>query len=70
MPDNSSPVHSKTAPEPVGAYPHARRVGNLLFLSGMGPRGRGSKAIPSVTLDGHGDVLEYDIELKCIASID
>ncbi|HET6655785.1 MAG TPA: RidA family protein, partial [Gammaproteobacteria bacterium] len=42
---------SQKAPEPVGLYPHARRVGNLLFLSGVGPRQRGSKAIPGVTLD-------------------
>ena len=46
---------------------HARRVGNLLFLSGMGPRSRGSGEIPGVTLDEHGNVLEYDIELQCHA---
>jgi 2-aminomuconate deaminase len=53
---------SGQAPEPVGAYPHARRVGSLLFLSGIGPRRRGSKAIPGVVLDGAGNVVEYDIE--------
>ena len=58
-------VQSSRAPEPVGAYPHARRVGNLLFLSGVGPRQRGSKDIPGVTLDEHGNVVSYDIETQC-----
>lgn len=57
--------HSDSAPEPVGPYPHARRVGNLLFLSGVGPRKKGSKEIPGVTLDGHGNVTSYDIETQC-----
>ncbi len=56
---------SRRAPEPVGRYPHARRVGNLLFLSGIGPRKRGSKEIPGVTLDAKGRVKAYDIELQC-----
>jgi 2-aminomuconate deaminase len=56
---------SAKAPEPVGAYPHARRVGNLLFLSGVGPRQRGSKEIPGVTLDASGAVIAYDIERQC-----
>ena len=59
-----SEIRSSRAPEPVGAFPHARRVGNLLFLSGMGPRKRGSKEIPGVTLDGHGNVTAYDIEVQ------
>lgn len=67
MSDKAASIHSKAAPEPVGAYPHARRVGNLLFLSGMGPRSRGSGEIPGVTLDEHGNVLSYDIELQCHA---
>ena len=46
-----------SAPEPVGLYPHARRVGNLLFLSGVGPRKKGSKEIPGVTLDAKGKVV-------------
>ena len=58
-------IHSSKAPEPVGLYPHARRVGNLLFLSGVGPRKRGSKDIPGVSLDGHGKVLSHDIEVQC-----
>jgi 2-aminomuconate deaminase len=60
-------IHSSKAPEPVGPYPHARRVGNLLFLSGVGPRKRGSKEIPGVTLDAHGKVVAYDIEIQCHA---
>src|SRR3954464_7744716 len=58
---------SSRAPEPVGAFPHARRVGNLLFLSGIGPRVRGSKEIPGVNLDSAGTVLSYDIETQCRA---
>jgi 2-aminomuconate deaminase len=58
-------IHSDKAPEPVGAYPHARKVGNLLFLSGVGPRERGSKKIPGVELDGEGNILSYDIETQC-----
>ena len=58
-------VVSRRAPEPVGAYPHARRVGNLLFLSGIGPRKRGSREIPGVTLDANGNVVAYDIEAQC-----
>ena len=57
--------HSNTAPEPVGLYPHARRVGNLLFLSGIGPRKKGSKEIPGVTLDAAGMITAYDIEAQC-----
>lgn len=60
-------IESKRAPEPVGAFPHAKRVGNLLFLSGIGPRVRGSKAIPGVTLDSAGKVASYDIETQCRA---
>jgi 2-aminomuconate deaminase len=56
---------SSEAPEPVGAYPHAKRVGNLLFLSGVGPRKKGSKEIPGVTLNEHGAIIQYDIETQC-----
>src|SRR5689334_20771256 len=58
---------SKRAPEPVGAFPHAKRVGNLLFLSGIGPRKRDSKEIPGVTLASNGQVASYDIETQCRA---
>src|SRR4051794_25726536 len=58
---------SERAPEAVGAFPHAKRVGELLFLSGIGPRVRGSKEIPGVTLDSSGSVVSYDIETQCRA---
>ncbi len=58
----SESFESSRAPEPVGAFPHAKRVGNLLFLSGIGPRVRGSKEIPGVTLDAAGNIISYDIE--------
>ena len=54
-------IVSERAAEPVGAYPHARQVGNLLFLSGIGPRERGSKSIPGVRMDEAGNVTDYDI---------
>ena len=63
----SHAVHSSRAAEPVGHFPHARRVGELLFLSGIGPRARGSDTIPGVTLDAHGNVAAYDIEAQCHA---
>jgi 2-aminomuconate deaminase len=58
---------SSRAPEPVGAFPHAKRVGNFLFLSGIGPRMRGSKEIPGVTVDAAGNIVSYDIEAQCRA---
>jgi 2-aminomuconate deaminase len=58
-------INSSRAPEPVGPYPHARQVGNLLFLSGVGPRERGTKRIPGVELDEAGEVVSYDIETQC-----
>jgi len=56
---------SSKAPEPVGLYPHARKVGNLLFLSGVGPRERGKKNIPGVNLDKNNRIETYDIEKQC-----
>jgi 2-aminomuconate deaminase len=58
-------IESQRAPEPVGAFPHARRVGSLLFLSGIGPRQRGTKTIPGVTLDQAGKIVSYEIETQC-----
>lgn len=58
-------IHASEAPEPVGLYPHAKRVGNLLFLSGVGPRKKGSKEIPGVTLDDKGNIISYNIEEQC-----
>lgn len=57
--------NSDKAPEPVGLYPHARQVGDLLFLSGVGPRERGTKKIPGVELDDQGNIISYDIEAQC-----
>ena len=61
----SDRIESSRAPEAVGAYPHARRVGNLLFLSGVGPRVRGTKDIPGVTRNEQGEMIDYDIEAQC-----
>tara|TARA_B100000131_G_scaffold322508_1_gene376678 strand:- start:1519 stop:1929 length:411 start_codon:yes stop_codon:yes gene_type:complete len=58
-------IKSKSAPEPVGIYPHAKQVGNLLFLSGIGPREKGNKNIPGVKLDNDGKILSYDIKVQC-----
>ena len=63
----SDAIHSSGAPKPMGLYPHARRVGNLVFLSGIGPRVRGSKEIPGVTLDAERNIISYDIEKQCHA---
>lgn len=60
-------LNSSNAPEPVGHYPHAKRVGNLLFLSGVGPRKRGAKNIPGVTLSKNGEIISYDIKKQCIS---
>ena len=61
----SEKFDSSKAPEPVGRYPHARKVGDLLFLSGVGPRERGTKIIPGVELDEHGKIISYDIAVQC-----
>ncbi|MBI3141955.1 MAG: RidA family protein [Bacteroidetes bacterium] len=57
-------IHSENAPKPVGSYPHAKKVGNLLFLSGIGPRVKDNAHIPGVELDAHGNVLHHDIVLQ------
>ncbi len=62
---NDDLINSSKAPEPVGLYPHGRRVGNLLFLSGVGPRERGTKKIPGVELNDGGEIVSYDIETQC-----
>ncbi len=53
------------APQPVGAYPHARRVGDLLFLSGIGPREAGTNGIPGNVYDADGKLVKYDIAAQC-----
>ena len=62
---NDRSFTSSRAPEAMGAFPHAKRVGEWLYLSGMGPRKRGTKEIPGVTLDDEGRVIEYDIAAQC-----
>jgi 2-aminomuconate deaminase len=62
-----SELLSARAPHPLGSYPHARRVGNLLFLSGVGPREVGAKIIPGVQLNSKGEILSYDIATQCHA---
>jgi len=58
-------IRTDAAPTPVGAYPHARKVGNLLFLSGVGPRQPGSNGIPGNVHDADGQLISYDIEAQC-----
>ena len=62
---NGEKFNSDRAPVAVGLYPHARKVGDLLFLSGVGPRKAGQTKIPGVTLDKYGTILDYDIEAQC-----
>jgi reactive intermediate/imine deaminase len=63
--DQDGMIFSQRAAEAVGPYPHARRAGSLLFVSGIGPRRRGSKEIPGATIDAQGKVTAYDIETQC-----
>ncbi len=58
-------INTTKAPEPVGLYPHARKVGNLLFLSGIGPREAGSNNIPGLEFDKNGNFLKFDFEAQC-----
>lgn len=65
-----STISTTKAPAPVGAYPHARRVGNLLFLSGIGPRIPGTNAIPGLELDKNGNFISFDFEAQCKSVFD
>jgi 2-aminomuconate deaminase len=65
MDNQNKSINANQAPEPVGLYPHAKRVGNLLFLSGVGPRERGTKKIPGVELNEDGEIISYNIEAQC-----
>jgi 2-aminomuconate deaminase len=58
-------IHSGNAAKPLGAYPHARKAGNLLFLSGIGSRSGKDNSIPGLELDNEGNILKYDIEAEC-----
>ena len=62
---NGKKINSERAPKAVGLYPHARKVGNLLFLSGVGPRKSGQTDIPGVTLNENGEIEKYNIEQQC-----
>ena len=70
----SDKISTSKAPKPVGLYPHARRVGNLLFLSGVGPRVAGSdsnySAVPGLKLDHNGNFIEFDFEAQCRSVFD
>ena len=60
-------IHTSNASSPLGAYPHARRAGDLLFLSGIGPRNAKDNSIPGLELDKSGNVIKYDFEAECHA---
>lgn len=60
-------INTSNASTPLGAYPHARKVGNLLFLSGIGPRNPKDNSIPGLRLSKKGKIKEYDIEAECHA---
>jgi len=70
----SEKINASNAPKPVGLYPHARKVGNLLFLSGVGPRTAGSDAndsgVPGLKLDHNGNFEEFDFEAQCRSVFD
>lgn len=71
---SSNPISTENAPKPVGLYPHARRVGNLLFLSGVGPRkaksGPNDSAVPGLVLDHNGNFKTFDFEAQCRSVFD
>jgi 2-aminomuconate deaminase len=58
-------IHTDKAAKPLGAYPHARTAGNLLFLSGIGSRDALDNSIPGLKLDDKGNIISYDIEAEC-----
>lgn len=63
----SNTINTSKAAKPLGAYPHARQVGNLLFLSGIGPRSAKDNSIPGLELDEDGNIIKYNIEAECHA---
>ena len=67
---NGKKFNSDRAPGAVGLYPHARKVGNILYLSGVGPRKAGQTDIPGVTLNERGEIESYDIEIQCHSVFD
>ena len=71
---NKDRISTNKAPKPVGLYPHARKVGDLLFLSGVGPRVAGSddidSVVPGLKLDKNGNFIEFDFEKQCRSVFD
>jgi len=71
---NEDRISTLKAPKPVGLYPHARKVGELLFLSGVGPRVAGSNStdseVPGLKLDKNGNFIEFDFEAQCRSVFD
>ncbi len=67
---SSDSIETVKAPSPVGRYPHARRAGSLLFLSGIGPRQPGSGEIPGLVRDADGNITDYDMSAQCRAVFD
>lgn len=65
LPNQNQITVTENAAKPLGAYPHARRAGNLLFLSGIGPRDPKDNCIPGLELDAAGNIIKYDIEAEC-----
>ena len=65
MANDKNIIHTNTAAKPLGEYPHARRVGNLLFLSGIGSRNAQDNSIPGLEQDEAGNILKYDIAAEC-----
>jgi 2-aminomuconate deaminase len=63
-------INTSKAAAPVGLYPHARKVGNLLFLSGIGPREAGTDNIPGLVRDKFGNFVEFDFEAQCRSVFD
>jgi 2-aminomuconate deaminase len=66
----SEKISTTKAPQPVGLYPHARKAGNLLFLSGIGPRTPNTNEIPGLKLDQYGNFIEFDFEAQCRSVFD
>lgn len=65
MSNNNQIINTSSAAKPLGAYPHARKVGNFLFLSGIGSRSAIDNSIPGLVLDDLGQIVNYDIEAEC-----
>ncbi|MFD1552456.1 RidA family protein [Putridiphycobacter roseus] len=72
--ESTNKINASNAPKPVGLYPHARKVGNLLFLSGVGPRvaksNENDSDVPGLKLDHNGNFLEFDFEKQCRSVFD